>query len=92
MGLKGYYMRYMLVGPHDDEAPLFPVYASHVEDMPSLHGHRAEDFFVVDEAVSALCGKRKAGRALQRKVAALLLEYDAKIDHRVDVLVWPRIG
>ena len=42
MGLKGYYMRYMLVGPHNDEAPLFPVYATHVEDMPSLHGHRAD--------------------------------------------------
>ena len=69
MGAQGQHIGDVLVRANHDQRTLLAVDATQIEDVLSALEVRAEDFLMVDQAVTLLAGPQQRGQGLERQCA-----------------------
>ena len=83
--------RDILVRPHDDDAALLAIDATHVENVVPALEIRAEHLLVVAEPVTALPRQKELGHVFELQLPVGLLEDGAHVDDGVDVRARRRV-
>src|SRR5262249_28030720 len=79
-------MRDILIRPHDDHTPRFPIDATHREGVVTAFEIEAEHLFVVAKSVTSLPREKQRRQGLDGELEMTLLEHSTDIDHRIDII------